>query len=548
MNRLDEALERLRIANAVPRIEEVDADELEVVTALFDERRSRMTARSNEQPIRTSPGPGLPRRAVLAFATAMTLVLAAVGVVALMPGGKDEVVSLQTTAPTVMSTVTPTTVPPTTTGPVDTTIASLLTTWTRVPHDDAIFGDGSMGVSINDLTLGNNGLVAVGTVLWQDGSSQGAAWISPDGDSWLRVPHDDALFGSRYGDTTLNDVVAFQGGYLAAGCNDESPQLLASADGLSWSAVDLGDDLFAEPSYEDLLAGWARRDAAFDAGTQGLGWFISGLAVSDDRIVAVGSAGFGQGSPVTGVFDGGRFAAVWTSTDGVTWTRVPHNEAVFGGLEDGEQSMTAVAATSRGFTSIGADRSGSDFDAAVWLSEDGISWQRVPHDESIFGGDMADGRRLDQTMVDLVTVGDGLLVVGTEIAGPQVPEDLSEDDADLAVWLWPDGATWQRLPHEVFVFWGLYDQYVFCVAILTEGFMAVGNERSNSATWDPLGYEAIVWVSDDGVHWSKSATGEFPPGSFMKSVLTVGTRVVAVGGINNDDPLGAGVGAMWIRE
>jgi hypothetical protein len=484
----------------------------------------------------------------LAFAAAMTLIIASVGVVALLPGGEDEVVSPQTTVATA-TTAPPTTVPPTTAGPVETTAAAApVPTWTRVAHDETVFGDGSTGVSINDLTLGNNGLVAVGTIEWQDGSSQGAAWVSADGDSWLRVPHEDALFGSRYGYTTLNDVVEFPGGYIAAGCNQEKPHLLYSNDGQSWSVIDLGDDLFAEPTYEDLLAGWAQRDAAFDTGTRGLGWFISGLAVADDQIVAVGSAGFGGGSPVPGLFDGGRFAAVWTSTNGTDWTRVAHDEAVFGGLEDGVQSMIAVAATSHGFVAIGADGSGSDFDAAVWLSPDGTEWQRVPHDEAVLGGDAPDGNRLDQKMVDLVTMGDGVLVVGTETSGPQIPEDLSQDDADLAVWLSPDGTTWQRLPDDETFLGGSADQNVCCVTQLAEGFMAVGSERSNTPNWDPLGYEAVVWTSGDGVEWSRSLVGEFGPGSFMRAVLSTGARTVAVGGINNEDPLGAGTAAAWIRE
>ena len=151
-------------------------------------------------------------------------------------------------------------------------------------------------------------------------------------------------------------------------------------------------------------------------------------------------------------------------------------------------------------------------------------------------------------MVDLVTVGDGLLVVGSETAGPQVPEDLSQDNADLAVWLSPDGMTWQRLPHDETVLGGPADQSVCCVTRLNDGFAAVGYERSNTTNWDPLAYEAVVWTSQDGIEWTRSATGDFGPGSYMKSVLSLGPRTLAVGGVNNDDPLGAGTGAVWIRE
>ena len=101
---------------------------------------------------------------------------------------------------------------------------------------------------------------------------------------------------------------------------------------------------------------------------------IKGLAVGGPGLVAVGVDYAG----------GDADAAVWTSPDGVAWARLSHDEAVFGGA--GDQAMGWVAAGGPGLVAVGLDSSGGDWDAAVWTSPDGLAWTRVPHDEAVFGG------------------------------------------------------------------------------------------------------------------------------------------------------------------
>ena len=47
-----------------------------------------------------------------------------------------------------------------------------------------------------------------------------------------------------------------------------------------------------------------------------------------------------------------------------TWSRVPHDEAVFGGT--GDQKMRSVTVGGPGLVAVGEDGSEDDFDAAVW--------------------------------------------------------------------------------------------------------------------------------------------------------------------------------------
>ena len=63
------------------------------------------------------------------------------------------------------------------------------------------------------------------------------------------------------------------------------------------------------------------------------------------------------------VSGGGEDAAVWTSPDGINWTRVPHDENVFGG----GKVMVAVAAGGP-LVAVGYDLSGDDLDTIVWTT------------------------------------------------------------------------------------------------------------------------------------------------------------------------------------
>jgi len=77
----------------------------------------------------------------------------------------------------------------------------------------------------------------------------------------------------------------------------------------------------------------------------------------------------------------GQDAVVWTSSDGITWSRVPDDEAVFGGTDRPDlnrQWMNGVTAGGPGLVAVGTDGTGvaydpgqwsgasDDFDAAAW--------------------------------------------------------------------------------------------------------------------------------------------------------------------------------------
>ena len=197
-------------------------------------------------------------------------------------------------------------------------------TWSRVPHDEAVFG-GDSRQAMSSVTAGGPGLVAVGDDAW----NAAAVWTSPDGFTWSRVPHDEAVFGG------------------------------------------LGDN------------DWGRM---FSVTTGGPG------------LVAVGEASKPGGAIV---------AAVWTSPDGFTWSRVPHDDDIFGT----GGAMASVTTVGSGLVAVGEEavpRSG--LVAAAWTSPDGFTWSRVPHDDEIFGS----GPDI-QRMQSVTAIGKGLVAFGESL-------------------------------------------------------------------------------------------------------------------------------------
>lgn len=62
-------------------------------------------------------------------------------------------------------------------------------------------------------------------------------------------------------------------------------------------------------------------------------------------------------------------AAVWTSPEGISWSRVPHDDAVLGG--ESNMEMFSVTLGGPGLVAVGLGRLGSDFDAVVWVTAGG---------------------------------------------------------------------------------------------------------------------------------------------------------------------------------
>ena len=399
-----------------------------------------------------------------------------------------------------------TTTEATTTTAGSTTVAETTTStvapaeaWVRVPGVAATFGGPGDDVMAG-VVFGGPGLVAVGSDYPAGNGSDGgeisdgdaAVWTSSDGVTWTRVPHDEAVFG---GDSfqEMQAVAVLGSTLVAVGVDGEDAAVWTSADGLNWNRVVAAEATLGGPGYQAMLR----------------------IANGGPGLVAVGL------DDPTGEVDWD--AAVWTSPDGVTWTRVPHDEAVFGG--ERIQVMWGVSSAAGGLIAVGLDRSGGDVDAAAWTSSDGVTWTRVPHDETLFGGPG------NQRMLDIVSGDAGVVVVGL---------DELDGDSDAAVWTSPDGVTWIRAVNPEAVFGGDGEQAMTGVEWSGSTLVAVGTDGSAGDN------DGAVWTSTDGLTWAKveDTAGAFGGANAQRMAkLAIGDLgLVAVG---SDSAAGDLDAAVW---
>jgi hypothetical protein len=153
---------------------------------------------------------------------------------------------------------------------------------------------------------------------------------------------------------------------------------------------------------------------------------MNSVTVGGPGLVAVGLVEYVEQS-ADGDWDEYSDAAVWTSVDGIAWSRVPYDTTMFGDSEvfggAGAQEMHSVTVAGSALVAVGIHGGGYDTRGfgAVWTSADGITWSRVPHDDDIFGTDGS------LTTTSVTAGGPGLVAVGT--GGVLMAERVGEDPA-----------------------------------------------------------------------------------------------------------------------
>ena len=286
------------------------------------------------------------------------------------------------------------------------------------------------------------------------------------------------------------------------------------------------------------------------------GW-TSSVVVGGPGLVAVGAA------------DGSYFtdAAVWTSVDGDTWVRVGDDPVVFGDESsvdgaEGNQVIIDLASGSLGLVAVGADGKPGDYDAAVWVSADGLTWERVPHDEAVFGGEG------DQVMRSVVQTEDTAVIVGKSRGRAAVwvsndgrdwtramidgtPDGIETElsamsdvalggpglvavggvgfESHPAVWLSADGTMWSRLPESI----GPADTGAGDGGSTVDPMTLVAAGESGLVAIDPSVAGPVVWVSVDGFEWdmldAMFLDAPTATHAVVGDVVWDGDRLVAVG-------------------
>lgn len=389
-------------------------EQIREYVGFLDHQTRRVSAEAAIERGSSARRAAISRRSVI-VASAATAVAVAIGsVVVLGPFGAGETPFVED--PTSISTATTgsaptsTEVAPTTTGAATTTTAPVVAEvpvirWERI-YSDAFSAPGPL--TIEEVIVGGPGLVAVGTI-WSEPAT-GVIWYSTDGETWTRVPHDEQIFG----EASIRAVTPGGPGFVAVGSvagpdGDGAAAVWVSEDGITWSRVPHDEAVFGGPALEEMLD--------VTAGGPGL--------------VAVGWE-----NPLEG-WDAS--AAVWTSTDGLTWERVRHDENTFGGTR--MQMMWAVTTDGSRLVAGGHDglwsgSGGPGQPAAVWISPDGLTWTRVSHQEQLTTGRGGNGDWA--VMHDVIAGGPGFVGVG------RIGWCSAGCDETGAAWTSVDGNTWQR--------------------------------------------------------------------------------------------------------
>jgi hypothetical protein len=173
-------------------------------------------------------------------------------------------------------------------------------------------------------------------------------------------------------------------------------------------------------------------------------------------------------------------AAVWVSTDGRVWDRIESES--FSGVADengleGAQLMRDVAVGPAGILAVGSyeRKAARDVDAAVWLSRNGLEWERVA--ASALSGTGSES-------ISSLDVWNDRYVAGGEGPGP-----VGSGERRPAIWISEDGREWERIDSSVF----RMDGAISAVTHRGSRIVAVGTSGHVA--------RPTVWISDDGRAW-----------------------------------------------
>ncbi len=219
-----------------------------------------------------------------------------------------------------------------------------------------------------------------------------AIWVD-DGDGWTRatVPRGQG----RMTAVTATDDGFIAGGYLGPEFGPAGAAIWRSPDGTHWTPVDIPHResrvaALAATASRLVAVGRASSDdgAASWASDDGVHWERSPVQASLDGALMLSVTPFGARWVAVGTTASGEEAAAWTSDDGLTWTRAPsqasfHSRSRY--APHAEMSDVTVARTR--LVAVGWNSSGNGA-AVVWTSTDGVTWTREPDEPGFSGGGM----------------------------------------------------------------------------------------------------------------------------------------------------------------
>jgi hypothetical protein len=250
--------------------------------------------------------------------------------------------------------------------------------WTRVgdPSDPVDLG---VAFGISDLAVNGDRVAAV-----VDNSRGGSSGIasSPDGENWTYTILSDGADDPPW----PQSIVAYGAdGFIVTGSDSVSGDVVwSTTDGEEYQLVYEGSGLESGGSFRTRAAAGQRVVLGTEfgellvtqdgetwelipqlAGVDGAGEACSYVSLD---ALAYGPAGF------VAVGGCGQYGTAWISSDGLNWSQVPHDGEVFGEAA----WLSSIAASDRGYVAGGNSGPGGEVRApTVWTSPDGVDWTRM---------------------------------------------------------------------------------------------------------------------------------------------------------------------------
>ena len=373
-------------------------------------------------------------------------------------------------------------------------------TWGRSPVPVPVCGSyAALGESIVALAPDDE---AGATAVWQGRLTEGPG--APSGPS----PASPApTAGPSFAPPAASPAAAGLG--LAWSRQEIGREAAVVYDVATWSGGLVAIGTARDSSGRDRAVAWVSTDgrtwtpATMPPGRlPGETWTIArAVTAGGPGLVAVGWANVGP--------DANFRVAVWTSSDGLTWSRVPNAPGLALApavtVDFPEQGPRDVAAWSGGVVAVGVGGA-EGTSAAIWTSPDGRTWTPV--------SDLPDAA--GRWAYGVAEVPEGLVVVGGSGAYPEFRAQA---------WVSRDGTSWAAVSRPP----GIEMESVIHWA---DRLVAVGGAPAS-------------WVSSDGRTWTGAPGQKSTRGVQLSDVAGVGDRLVAIGSTMRDD--GRLPGA-WVSE
>ena len=348
---------------------------------------------------------------------------------------------------------------------------------TDAPPSPPVFCSPCHGTSIT-LLFGvaptPHGWLAVGL---EEPPAEAAIWSSPDARTWRRIEGFPAANGS-----VALAVASIGQRVVVAGRDNAGAISWASTDGVQWSV--------APP------AGALEGPAGATRMTSVVAW--------KNRFVAAGYSDDPAHNTET--------AAVWSSTDGLTWQRVGIGNPAFQAAH-----VLGLAASAAGLVAIGTTGSETRGTGVAWSSPDGTAWTRSASAALANGIPRA-----------VTPFGSGFAAVGLR----------AQDDGALS-WTSGAGSAWDAAPDQPSLRVGTSPARMMGLAAVNGGLVGVGwkSDAGNGS--------AAAWRTADGLTWQRDTQPPSFSGAEMTAVVASDAGLVAVGTAGYPDNDAA---AIWFGQ